>query len=69
MYVVVVFVMRCLYSAMSLTLVTEQRFIRIIYYYDDLNKNYTTPVPCLVVFLGLHAGDVMRGLPDGWQLQ
>ena len=32
MYVNVVFVIRCLYSAVSLTLVKEQRFIRIIYY-------------------------------------
>ena len=36
MNVNVVFVIRCLYSAVSLTLVKEQRFIRIIicYYYD-----------------------------------
>ena len=27
------FVIRCLYSAVSLSLVTEQRFIRIIYYF------------------------------------
>ena len=33
MFVNVVFVIRCLYSAVSLTLVKEQRFIRIIYYY------------------------------------
>ena len=33
MYVNVVFVIRCLYSAVSLTLVKEQRFIRTIYYY------------------------------------
>ena len=33
MYVNVVFVIRCLYSAVSLTLVREQRFIRIIYHY------------------------------------
>ena len=56
MYVNVFFVISGLYSAVSLTLVREQRFIRIIYYY--LNKNYTTPVPCLAVFLGLHASDV-----------
>ena len=31
MYVSVVFVIRCLYSAVSLTLVREQRLIRIIY--------------------------------------
>ena len=30
MYVSVVFVIRCLYSAVRLTLVKEQRFIRII---------------------------------------
>ena len=30
MYVSVVFVIRCLYSAVSLTLMKEQRFIRII---------------------------------------
>ena len=33
MYANVVFVIRCLYSAVSLTLVKEQRFIRIIIYY------------------------------------
>ena len=33
MYVNVIFVIRCLYSAVSLTLVKEHRFIRIIYYY------------------------------------
>ena len=33
MYVSVVFVIRCLYSTVSLTLIREQRFIRIIYYY------------------------------------
>ena len=33
MYVSVVFVIRPLYSAVSLTLVREQRFIRDIYYY------------------------------------
>ena len=33
MYVSVVFVIRCLYSAVSLTLAREQLFIRIIYYY------------------------------------
>ena len=32
MYVNVVFVIRCMHSAVSLTLVKEQRFIRIIYY-------------------------------------
>ena len=36
MYVNVVFVIRCLYSAVSLTLVKEWRFIRIIYYYYSL---------------------------------
>ena len=33
MQINVVFVIRCLYSAVSLTLVKEQRFIRIIYNY------------------------------------
>ena len=33
MYVSVVFVIRCLYSAVSLTLVREQHFIKIMYYY------------------------------------
>ena len=33
MCVCVVFVTKCLYSAVSLTLVREQRFIRIYYYY------------------------------------
>ena len=33
MYVNVVFVLRCLYSTVSLTPVKEQHFIRIIYYY------------------------------------
>ena len=38
MYVDVVFVISCLYSAVSLTLVREQRFIRIIYYYAYVSK-------------------------------
>ena len=33
MYVNVFFVIKCLYSAVSLTLAKEQQFIRIIYYY------------------------------------
>ena len=33
LYVNVVFVIRCIYSAVSLTLIKELRFIRIIYYY------------------------------------
>ena len=33
MYVNVFFVVRCLYSTVSLTLVRKQPFIRIIYYY------------------------------------
>ena len=33
MYVNVVFLIKCLHSAVSLTLVKEQCFIRIIYYY------------------------------------
>ena len=33
MYVNVVFVIRCLYSVVSLTLVREKRCIKIIYYY------------------------------------
>ena len=46
MYVNVVFVIRCLYSAASLTLVREQRFIRIIimsYGFIRLT-NFTTDV-------------------------
>ena len=39
MYVNVVFVIRCLYSAVSLTLVKEERFIRIIYYYYSPSLN------------------------------
>ena len=44
-YFNVVFVKRCLYSAVSLTLVKEQRFIRIIYYYydDDLSTGEVSP--------------------------
>ena len=37
MYVNVVVVIRCLYSAVSLTLVKEKRFIRIIFYYCSLS--------------------------------
>ena len=33
LYVNVVFVIRCFYSAVSLTLIKELRFVRIIYYY------------------------------------
>ena len=43
MYINVVSVIRCLYSAVSLTLVKEQRFIRIIimyyYYYLHLSQS------------------------------
>ena len=38
MYVNVVFVIRCLYSAMSLTLVKEQRFIR--FFFNNFNYCY-----------------------------
>ena len=38
MYVSVVFVVRCLYGAVSLTLVREQRFIRITDYYYYVQK-------------------------------
>ena len=41
LYVNVVFVIRCLYSAVSLTLVREQRFIRIIDDDDDDNTYCT----------------------------
>ena len=34
MFANVVFVINCLYSAVSLTLVREQRFIIMIYYYN-----------------------------------
>ena len=44
MYVNVAFVITCLYSAVSLTLVREQRFIRIIYYnyYEDSSTEQKT---------------------------
>ena len=42
MYVNVVFVLICLYSAVSLTLVKEQRFIRILYYYYYYYYQMTT---------------------------
>ena len=44
MYVSVVFVIRCLYSAVSLTLVREQRFTRIIYYYYYFLSSHMTPL-------------------------
>ena len=45
MYVNVVFVIRCLYSAVSLTLAKEQRFTRIIYdyYYYYLSIGEVSP--------------------------
>ena len=43
MYVYVGFVIRCLYSAVSLTLVREQRLIRIINYYYHLVSLQTGP--------------------------
>ena len=44
MYVNVFFVIRCLYSTVSLTLVREQRFIRIIcYYYYHHYYYYVVP--------------------------
>ena len=51
MYVNVVFVMSCLYSAVSLTLVREQRFIRIIYYYyvRILSGRFETDSSCLLM--------------------
>ena len=45
MYVNVVFVIRRLYSAVSLTLVREQRFIIIIYYYDNTTVLHMLAVP------------------------
>ena len=49
MYVNVVFVIRCSYSAVSYTLVREQRFIRIIYYYY---LNHTDARMCRGVGMG-----------------
>ena len=49
MCVNVVFVIRCLYSAVSLTLVKEQCYIRIIYYYYYLcGFNPPTIRPCVI---------------------
>ena len=45
MYINVVFVIRCLYSAVSLILVREQHFIRIIYYCYILVKQNHSPCP------------------------
>ena len=46
MYVNVVFVIRCLYSAVSLTLLKEQRFITIIYYYLSARRFKDFRVVC-----------------------
>ena len=50
----VVFVIRCLYSAMSLTLFKEQRFIGIIYdyYYPSVLVKGTKQFQYKVVFVG-----------------
>ena len=50
----VVFVIRCLYSAMSLTLFKEQRFIRIIYdyYYPSVLVKGRKQFQYKVVFVG-----------------
>ena len=49
MYVNVFFVMRCLYSAVSLTLVKEQCLIRIIYYY--YHYHYYLLLVCLDIVM------------------
>ena len=54
MYVNVVFVIRCLYSAVSLTLVREQRFIRIYYYYYYVC--FIVGGVCFLLLLGLEVG-------------
>ena len=46
MYVTVVFVIRCLYTAVTLTLVKEQRFIRIIYHYLFIIISFWSPQGC-----------------------
>ena len=54
-YVNVVFVMSCLYSAVCLILVREQRFIRIIiiYYYYYKHTQLLRNTRCLTLFLCL----------------
>ena len=49
MYVNVVFVMRCLYSAVSLTLVREQHLIRIIIIYYYINNNIIINVIIIII--------------------
>ena len=51
MYVSVFFVIRCLYSTVSLTLVKEQHFIRIIYYFCQFKLGVT-----YVVYWTVQAG-------------
>ena len=51
MYANVVFVIRCLYSAVSLTLVKEYRFIRIIYYYVVFLRKVCAPHNVVVHFI------------------
>ena len=42
LYVIVVFVTSCLYSAVGITLVREQRFIRVLYYHAHTRANGQT---------------------------
>ena len=47
----VVFVISCVYSAVSLTLFREQRFIRMIYYYNYLLSSPPPSFTCFISYL------------------
>ena len=59
MYVNVFFVIRCLYSTVSLTLVREQHFIRIIIII--IFSYFVTPMPgCVCVCVCVHDTKMLR---------
>ena len=61
MYVNVVFVIRCLYSAVSLTLVKEQRFLRIYYFYFTLFIVIIIIINSFSFFLSMYRTELTQG--------
>ena len=61
MYVSVVFVIRCVYSTVSLTLVREQHFIAVIYYYYYyfLQCPLVSDIVCLLCFAACCTPDII----------
>ena len=78
MYVNVVFGIRYLYSAVSLTLVKEQRFIKIIYYYSysteafqseditDPEAKQSVEARCVVIKCLFYVSKCSADLTESW---